>query len=297
MISIVVSSYNPLVYKQFEESIKRTIGVPYELIRVENPGLMGICEAYNIGGKKAKFPYLCFSHEDIIFHTQNWGQKIIDHFLNNKNLGLLGIAGSAYKPYVFSGWGSSWGAEMAKMNINQASKREIEPILINLNPYNKTSDRVITLDGCFMCTKSDVFSSIKFDQVNFTHYHCYDIDYSMAVSEKYVVEVVFDILFTHLSTGGYDKKWLDETVKMHTKWKNKLPYSVNKLSKKEVSNQEIGAYYWLLNKVLELKYGYKYLIKIIFSKKFIKLIGFRNWLWLQLKLPKNIGEHFKPRTI
>lgn len=295
MISIIVSSYNPQVYKQFAISVKQTIGVPYELIGIENPGLMGICEAYNTGGQKAQFPYLCFAHEDLIFHTQDWGNKLITHFLNNENIGLVGVAGSAYKPFVFSGWGSSWGAEMAKMNINQSSKKEKTPILINLNPYNKTSDRVVTLDGCFMCTKSTVFSSFKFDQKNFTHYHCYDIDYSMSVSEKYIVEVVFDILFTHLSTGGYDKKWLDETVKMHKKWNHKLPYYVDKPSKKEISNQEIGAYYWLLNKVLELKYGYIYLIETIYSKKFIKLIGFRNWIWLQLKLPKNIIEHLKAR--
>lgn len=295
MISIIVSSYNPIVYKQFEESVKQTIGVPYELIRIENPGLMGICEAYNTGGQKAKFPYLCFSHEDLVFHTDNWGTNLINHFLGNQNLGLIGVAGSAYKPYVLSGWASSWAGNMGKININQASKEDKSPVLIkNLNPLSKLSDRVVTLDGCFLCTKSSVFATIKFDQEIFKLYHCYDIDYAMTVSEKYNIEVVFDILFTHLSTGGYDKKWLDETVKMHNKWSKKLPYSIYKLSKVEISQQEIGAFYWLLNKVLQLNYGYRQLLRINFSRKFIRLVGFRNWLWIQIKMPKSIYENIAP---
>ncbi len=292
MISIIVSSYNVEKFNQFEKSVKETIGIAYELIRIENPGLMGICEAYNLGGKKAQFPYLCFCHEDIIFETKDWGRKLIDHFLNDEQLGLIGIAGGSYKPYVFSGWASSWGGTMAKMNINQASKKDKEPSLLNINPSSKTSDRVVALDGCFLCTKSSIFSSIKFDQVNFQHYHCYDIDYSLSVNEKYHVEVVFDILFTHLSTGGYDKKWLTETVKLHEKWNKKLPCSVSKTSPSEIRIQETGAFYWLLNKVLELNYGYKHLLKLNFSKKFIKLVGFKNWLWIQIKLPKNILQSF-----
>jgi len=288
MISIIVSSYNPNVFKEFEASIKRTIGVPYELIQIENPGLMGICEAYNIGGQKAKFPYLCFSHEDIIFHTHNWGINLIEHFINNKELGLLGVAGSVYKPYVLSGWASSWGGKLEKRNVHQSSKIESKPNLSILK--NKTPDRVITLDGCFMCTKRSIFDQIKFDQITFKDYHCYDLDYSILISQKYHVEVVYDIFFTHSSYGGYNKKWFEETIKLHAKWNNLLPYSIGSFTKYEIQKQEIGAFYFILYKIIEFKSGYSYILKLNFSKKFIKLIGFRNWFWIQLKLPKNLFQ-------
>lgn len=288
MVSIIVSSYNTKIFDQLDRSIKNTIGIPYELIRIKNPGLMGICEAYNIGGAMAKFPYLCFAHEDLIFQTEDWGINLIKHFLDNEQLGLIGVAGGVYKPYVLSGWDASWGGKMVKMNINQASKQKKEPILLNSNPHKKTSERVVALDGCFLCTKSSIFSSIKFDQNTFKNYHCYDIDYSLSINESYHVEVVFDILFTHFSIGGFDKNWLDETVKMHRKWNNKLPYFIHPPTLKQVRIEETGAFYFLLNKVLQFNYGYKYLFKTLFSKKFITLIGIKNWLWIQLKLPVSL---------
>lgn len=293
MISIIISSYQPHYLEALKINIENTIGVPYELICIKNPGLMGICEAYNRGGQKAKFPYLCFLHEDIIFQTENWGFKVVDHFIKNEKLGLLGIAGNIYKPYVLSGWGSSWGGDLTRINFYQASKNENPVTFINLNSSDRAPDRVATLDGCFLCTKNNIFSSIKFDEVLFKDYHCYDIDYSLSVGEKYDVEVVYDIFLTHFSYGGYNKKWFQETVKLHKKWNQKLPYNVQKLSLIEIQEQETGAYYFILNKVLEFDYGYNYLLKINFSKKFIKLIGFKNWLWIQVKLPKNLINFYK----
>ena len=293
MISIIVSSYNPTLFTQFEKSVKETIGVPYELIKIENPGVMGICEAYNLGGEKAKYPYLCFSHEDIIFHTENWGSNLINHFEKNEKLGLIGVAGSAYKPYVFSGWGSIWGGDTVKMNFYEGAKENSHQTLISVNHNDEVLQRVVTLDGCFLCTKKSIFSSVKFDQDNFKNYHCYDIDYTLSVCQSYDAAVIYDVLFTHLSSGGYNQKWLDETVKLHQKWDFILPYSVHPLSKDDIYIQETGAFYFLLHKILELKYGYSYLIMLIYSRKFIKLIGFRKWLWLQVKLPKDIAMYFK----
>lgn len=292
MISIIISSYQPHYLEALKINIENTIGVPYELICIKNPGLMGICEAYNRGGQKAKFPYLCFSHEDIIFQTENWGLRMVSHFTNNKKLGLLGIAGNTYKPYVLSGWGSSWGGDLAKINFNQASKDTKLPTTVE-TPINKAPERVVTLDGCFLCTKNSIFSSIKFDQNTFKDYHCYDIDYSLSIGKLYELEVVYDIFFTHFSLGSYSKKWIEESIKLHKKWNYILPLFVNKLSANEVSKQEIGAFYFILNRVLQFNYGYKYLVKINFSKNFIRLVGFKNWLWLQVKLPKNVFDYFK----
>lgn len=297
MISIIISTYQPELLEALKINIEQTVGVPYEIIAVENPRLMGICEAYNIGGKKAKFPYLCFSHEDVIFNTTNWGNNVIDHFLKNEKLGIIGIAGSAYKPYALSGWLSVWGGKMVKMNFYEGVKNSTEQRLISTNQNDEIMQRVVTLDGCFLCTKKSIFSSIKFDQETFKNYHCYDIDYTLSVCQSYEAAVIYDVLITHLSSGGYNKKWLDETVKLHQKWDYKLPYSAFSLSKNDIYIQETGAFYYLLNKIIGLNYGYNYLIKLIYSKKFIKLIGFRRWLWLQIKLPKDIIENIRKKQL
>ena len=76
MISIVVSSYQEPLYQSFVNSVEKTIGVPYEIIKVENPGIMGICKAYNLGVSKAKYDIVCFSHEDVLCYSENWGKRL-----------------------------------------------------------------------------------------------------------------------------------------------------------------------------------------------------------------------------
>ena len=105
MISIIISSFNKEYFEKLENNINITIGqIDYELIKIDNQGIMGICEAYNIGGSKAKFPYLIFCHEDIIFHTINWGEYLLKIFNSVIKIGLLGVLGGKYKPAYNSGW-------------------------------------------------------------------------------------------------------------------------------------------------------------------------------------------------
>ena len=76
MLSIIVSSYQPENFSALEKNIAETCGVDYELIKIDNPGIMGIPKAYNKGAKKARFENLLFLHEDVLFHTQNWGENV-----------------------------------------------------------------------------------------------------------------------------------------------------------------------------------------------------------------------------
>lgn len=62
MLSIIISSYQPQFYSALEKNIAETIGIPYEIIKIDNPNLMGICEAYNKGASLSKYDYLLFVH-------------------------------------------------------------------------------------------------------------------------------------------------------------------------------------------------------------------------------------------
>ncbi len=59
---------------------------------------------YNIGTRQAKYPFVCYADEDIEIKAINWGYKVNELFMANKQLGLLGIAGSDYKTAIPSGW-------------------------------------------------------------------------------------------------------------------------------------------------------------------------------------------------
>jgi hypothetical protein len=294
MISVIVSSYQPEQFAAFAENVKATIGdIPYEIIRINNPGTTGIAAAYNCGAAKSNYPYLCFVHEDVLFKTQNWGQLIVDHFELDEKLGLIGIAGNRYKSFVFSGLGSTWGNAGLRMNIIQHLKSGSKHLISK--DADKNTEEVIVLDGCFLCTTAKVFSEVQFDAQHFKGFHCYDIDFSFAVSLQYKVAVVYDILLEHLSAGGFNEQWMKGTFVLHAKWKDAIPRASGKLSKQDVYMQEAGAYYFFLDRVLQLKYGYHAFLKMNFSKKLISLVGLKHWVWMQLKLPANVLRYFMPQ--
>lgn len=76
MISLIVCSRSPSCPDSFSKHIETTIGeLPYEIIWIDNSNNQrNICQAYNYGLSKARYDYLCFLHEDIIF-IQMIGEK------------------------------------------------------------------------------------------------------------------------------------------------------------------------------------------------------------------------------
>ncbi|MCS3867858.1 hypothetical protein J3D55_000774 [Chryseobacterium ginsenosidimutans] len=209
MISIVISSYLPHYFSALEKNIAETIGMPYEIIRIDNPGLMGICEAYNKGAAKSQYDYLLFTHEDILFKTKNWGQKLLAH-LDQKQTGIIGVAGSSYVPSAPSSWTVS--EKYNVVNISQGNKENNESFPIRTTKQNR--NKVFAVDGVFLGIKKENYLDFKFNDHLLKGFHGYDLDFSLRVSEKLQNYVVDDILIQHFSGGNLDKKWLDSNIKV-----------------------------------------------------------------------------------
>src|SRR5689334_15986246 len=97
MISIIVCSRSLQLFNKLSINVETTIGVPYEIIKIDNSNKSySLCKAYNIGAKQSKYSYLCFVHEDVLFRTINWGMRLIEH-LSQTNAGLIGVAGAVYR--------------------------------------------------------------------------------------------------------------------------------------------------------------------------------------------------------
>ncbi|MFI2757155.1 glycosyltransferase family 2 protein, partial [Streptococcus suis] len=79
VLSLIICTRDPTALKTVSQSAAATIGVPHEIVAVDNSeGQYGICEAYNIGAAQAQYDVLCFMHEDIRFHTSGWGRIVVD---------------------------------------------------------------------------------------------------------------------------------------------------------------------------------------------------------------------------
>lgn len=234
MISIIISSANVNLLKQVKESIKATIGLPYEVIAFDNSqGTHGIAHVYNLCAAKAKFKLVCFLHEDIIVKTHNWGKIAVDIFNENTSLGLLGIAGTTYQPFFPSSWGHPQlpGKTLQYVNILQHFKfsNQKRRHLLS-NPSRERVKKVATVDGVFFITKQEVLKDHQFDEQLLKGFHGYDLDFSLSVKKNFDIAITYDILLEHFSEGKFEKEWLLEAFKIQNKWSSQLPLNIEKCS-------------------------------------------------------------------
>ena len=208
MLSLIVSSYQQHYFEQFSENVKATIGknFDYEIIQIWNPGLMGICEAYNKGAEKAQYENLLFVHEDVLFETKDWGRILID-YLSDNQIGCVGLAGSSVKTKFPIAW---WDIrDKAFLNLNQYTK------VRGVESYTFENDQEVKiLDGVFIAVKKIIWQNNKFN-INNNSFHGYDVEFSLKISENYKNIVLNKILISHFSEGKLSKEWFIEICRIY----------------------------------------------------------------------------------
>ena len=203
MLSIIISSYQPHYYIALEKNIADTIGIPYEIIKIDNPGIMGICEAYNRGAEKAQYDFLLFLHEDVLFETKDWGLILIQ-LLSKKSIGCVGLAGGDYvSTYPLPWWQNK---ERRFFHLNQISTNEEKKI-------NRLTEHknVIFLDGVFIACRRNIFLETRFSDY-LQGFHGYDMDFSWRASQTHQNIVSHEITLTHFSAGHPNIEWFKSLI-------------------------------------------------------------------------------------
>lgn len=223
MISVLICSANESFLKQVKNNIEQTIGVEYELLSFDN-GIekKGICAVYNILAGQARFPYLCFVHEDILFQTTNWGQVINDVFSQQADTGVIGVAGCKYKSKLFSGWFSGNTAlDCAQITHRYSDGDEV----ISLgSERQKGIEEVVCIDGVFICCRQEIWKQIKFNEDFLRGFHFYDLDFSLQASAVTKVMVTYQIEMLHITTGGdFGNNWVTTAIDYHECYRENLP--------------------------------------------------------------------------
>ena len=163
------------------------------------------------------------------------------------------------------------------------------------NPGNYLLSDVVAVDGMWFCTRRKIATDIGFDEALFRRFHCYDVDFSLAVHQQHRVAVTFEILVEHFSNGSFNAEWAEETLKLHHKWRKQLPVNSAALDVATQKSQEIGAYYFFLSVFLTSPIPVHRFLSALWSKKLVAIIGYRTFIKLQLKLIKErlSGPHKK----
>lgn len=219
MISIIICSRTASISDELIHNIKQTIGIPFELVIIDNSNnFYSIFSAYNEGVKRSKYEVLCFMHDDIIFKTNDWGINVMNRF-KSSNLGAIGVAGSPYYAILPGGW---WSGGYISQSIYGEQELAYQTKKDNSLP-------VVVLDGLWFCVRKSLFSMIRFDDTTFNGFHYYDMDISLQIQQKgYTLLSVYDISIQH-SSGKLDTTWLSNALLLQKKWENKLPIFTEKL--------------------------------------------------------------------
>lgn len=207
MISIIISSHKENHYQLLLKNINKTIGnIDYEIVKISNPGLMGISSAYNEGANKANYKNLLFIHEDIEFLTIGWGNFLIESF-KTEDLGIIGVAGGIRKFKLPTGHDQGIDEDRRLFVKHHRGENDKPNIYKDLEP-------VKTLDGVFLAMSKSTWEKFRFNE-EIKGFHFYDLDITLRTSEFLQNYVISKISILHFSRGGFNDNWLKAAIKFH----------------------------------------------------------------------------------
>lgn len=236
MISIIICSTNPQSLDTLKKNIHETIGTDYELVIIDNSANNhSIFSAYNIGIERSRYPYLCFVHEDVLFHSLDWGKWVYTH-LQDPVCGFIGVCGGFILPRV----PSSWSFYDFTEHILQSDRKHTAPVNKSKNVLDsKCFKQVVTLDGVFLSARKNLFEKVRFDDKNFNGFHFYDVDICLqAHFQGYENRAIQNILMEHFSGGNQNRQWIENSMIYWKKWGEKMPVSVIEKSEKQLQEKE-----------------------------------------------------------
>ena len=246
MISLIICSRTSALSNELYQNIDETIGCDYELITIDNSNnKYSIFEAYNLGIGKSIGSFLCFIHEDILFHTQNWGIILTSIFELDTKIGLIGVAGAKVKTKTPSAW---WDCDENErvLNIKQHFRNK-EKEVHNYGFDLEKNVEVVIIDGVFMAMRRD-------DRIAFSTklkgFHAYDLNLSFEILKHgYSIVVTNEIGIEHFSSGVINESWVESSYSLHKLYKKQLPLFVDGSTVSK--NHEIINAHRFINKCLQ----------------------------------------------
>ena len=227
MLSLIICSRTANISDELKQNIATTIGCEYELCVIDNSrNENSIFTAYNEGVRRAKGDILCFMHDDILFHTEGWGQQITTQF-EEQSIGVIGFGGAHFLPTVPMYWSElPFISEFCLHNENGIC------IECKCEDYfNGNLADVVAVDGFCMFIRQSLFEQVQFDSMSYTGFHAYDMDICMQVLHAgYRVCVSRSILIEHAwfetearLRVGYVQALEDNMRLFYQKWQTQLP--------------------------------------------------------------------------
>lgn len=214
--------------KKNEEYIQHLIkmsGIPkdkLQIIVIENKGDRSLANCYNEILDKAENNTVIIPHDDLEFDNDKFGKKIIKHFENNPEYGIIGLAGT--RNFQQNAWHVV--SMMGIVNHKHEGKKW----------ESKYSDsqgddvaEVAVVDGLFLAIRKDRIKH-NFDE-RFPNFDFYDIPFCVRNQiEGVKVGVVTNIRVTHLSVGAgiNNDNWKNNSKLFTELYGDKMPINIKR---------------------------------------------------------------------
>jgi GT2 family glycosyltransferase len=216
MISVVICSITPAKYEAVLANLRLRMGnEPWELIGIHDARSMA--EAYNQVIPRLRGDIVILCHDDIELLNADFTTRLKRRM---SQFDIVGVAGTtrlldarwvgAGIPYLFGQMVHVQADGSLTVDVYGAPR----PAIGNIQ----------AVDGAFMAVRRSVLNQIKFDAVNFDHFHIYDIDFCMsAYTAGLRLGVANDIHTLHFSGGTYDDdNWKTAAARFRKKWASRL---------------------------------------------------------------------------
>jgi hypothetical protein len=231
-ISVVFSTRK--IDESFIEHLRKTcIHKGVEILPYENNGEYSLTQIYNKGLAESSSDIVVFCHDDILFETKNWGEKILKAFNKNPEYGILGVAGTNH---MISGmW---WEIR----NAMHGTVKHTDGVKTWANKYsqnygNEIKDMIV-VDGLFFAVNKNNIKCV-FDE-DFDGFHFYDISFCFENFLSGVkVGLISNILILHKSVGMVNQKWNDNKNKFESKYSKNLPICLNEETKHVIFDKDL----------------------------------------------------------
>src|ERR1041385_2488700 len=169
--------------------------IPANVIRNEKN--IGVYPTFKQGMEAAKGDIVAFFHSDVVIWEKGWNQRVIDTFINNPKLGLLGFIGSNEIDQAGGrglGTISNFLGESLTDGVKTWSGSRWNIHGGNLTGYKKGA----VVDGCVMILRREAWDFIGYRE-NFPPHHFYDRLISTQILEKNWDVGILGIGFDHIS--------------------------------------------------------------------------------------------------
>jgi hypothetical protein len=231
-ISVVFSTRK--IDNNFVEHVKKTCmykGV--EVLPYENNGEYSLTEIYNKGLNEASSDVVIFCHDDILFETKNWGEKILKAFEKNPEYGILGVAGT---DHMISGmWWEIRNAMHGTVKHTDGVKTWTNKYSAN---YGNQLKEMIAVDGLFIAVDRTRIET-NFDD-RFKGFHFYDISFCLSNYISGVgIGLISNITILHKSVGQVNEQWAENKTLFEEIYGNQLPICLNEETKHIIFDKEL----------------------------------------------------------